>query len=351
MKPLLLVAALLATPLFAADPVRVTVLPAVPLIEEGKSGQLLNFDFLLENGGSETLEIAEIEMTLLGPDDALVLQRRLGSNGDSIATVPNRVLEPGKKLVVFNPFPDFEPELELTKLRYDITFANDTKTTVLVTPRPYRTKTPLIVPVPGRSFVHDGHDALSHHRRLDVTGGMTTALGITSNMTRYASDFCVTDAKGKMWKTDGAKPEDWYGFGTPIVAPGDGVVVRASDGMADNVKGGPPAFTMDEVLKNVWLVFGNVVVIDHGNGEFSSLAHMKKGSIAVKTGDRVKQGQAIGAMGMSGDAFLVHLHYQLQSDANFGEGLPSTFHNFKRLTGKGFVDVRRGQIDSGDVIR
>jgi len=107
---------------------------------------------------------------------------------------------------------------------------------------------------------------------------------------------------------------------------------------------------MEEVMKNLYVIFGNHVIIDHGNGEFSLLAHMKKGSVAVKQGDRVKQGEKVGELGFSGDAFLAHLHYELQSDAKLGEGLPSYFRDFKRVVGNRTVAVKEGQIDSGDVL-
>jgi hypothetical protein len=35
------------------------------------------------------------------------------------------------------------------------------------------------------------------------------------------------------------------------------------------------------------------VIIDHGNGEFSLLGHLRQGSLRVKIGDRIRQGQAI----------------------------------------------------------
>ena len=67
----------------------------------------------------------------------------------------------------------------------------------------YSSKSPIIIPMGlfaepwvdrrGRAFVHDGHDYYSHHRRLDVTGGMTTAIGVKTNMTRYAYDFVIVD--------------------------------------------------------------------------------------------------------------------------------------------------------------
>jgi len=328
----------------------ISLLPHTPLIEHGKTNQLINFDFVLENPAAEKVEIVEIEVDVLGPNDTLIAQRRVGENGLSVTTIPNRFIEPKGTLVVFNPLFSFEPDLDLSHLRYKFRFEGGATQTVDVHPKPYATKTNLIVPVPGRVLVHDGHDFYSHHRRLDVTGPMTTALHIDSNVTRYAYDFVVIDEKGKMYRNDGEKNEDWYGFGAPLYAPGAGVVVAAMDGVDDNTKSKPFQPVMEEILKNVYLIFGNHVVIDHGNGEFSLLAHMKKGSVTVKTGDRVKQGQRIGALGFSGDAFLAHLHYELQSDAKFGEGLPSYFHDYKRLVGSKYVAVPTGQVDSGDVL-
>jgi murein DD-endopeptidase MepM/ murein hydrolase activator NlpD len=60
---------------------------------------------------------------------------------------------------------------------------------------------------------------------------------------------------------------------------------------------------------------GNHVIIDHGNGEFSGLHgngefsglhHLQPGSVRVKKGDRVNQGEEIGAFVFSGDTFLPH---------------------------------------------
>ena len=78
---------------------------------------------------------------------------------------------------------------------------------------------------------------------------------------------------------------------------------------------------------------GNYVVIDHGNGEYSALAHFQQGSLAVKAGDRVERGQLLGKMGRSGmGSQLVHVHYQLQSgaDMNDADGLPARFEGFRR---------------------
>jgi peptidase M23-like protein len=338
----------LALVLFA---VSLTTLPPTPLIETTKNGQALNFDLLLENMGDAKVAIAQVEATVLGANDAIVTQRRLAENGDSIATLPQREIEPGAKIVVFNPFAQFEADLALARIRYDVTFDNGEHASVVVAPRAYPGKTNLILPLKGRVFVHDGHDFYSHHRRLDVTGPMTTALGVTENMTRYAYDFTIIDERGRMHRNDGEKNEDWLGFGTAILAPGDGVVVGSASDRPDGTQSKRAQLDGPSVMKDITLIFGNYAVIDHGNGEFSLLGHMKNGSVSVKPGDRVKQGQKIGELGCSGDAMFPHLHYQLQRDAHLGDGLPSYFHGYERFTGSAFVKVTHGSIDTGDVVQ
>jgi hypothetical protein len=337
----------LALVLFA---VSLTTLPPTPLVEKTRSGQALNFDLLLENKSDAKVSITQIEATVLGAGDVMITQRRLAENGSSINTLPQREIEPGGKLIVFNPFHHFESDYPLAKIRYDVTFDSDERAAVVVNPRVYPGKTNLTLPLKGRVFIHDGHDFYSHHRRLDVTGPMTTALGVTENMTRYATDFTVIDESGRMHRNDGNRNEDWFGFGTPIYAPGDGVVVKAAGDRADGSQGKRAPLDRDAVMKDITLLMGNFAIVDHGNGEYSLLAHLKNGSMAVKVGDRVKQGQKIGEMGCSGDAMFPHLHYQLQRDAYLGDGLPAYFRNYKRFNGSSFVKVDRGAVDTGDIV-
>ncbi|HET7435206.1 MAG TPA: M23 family metallopeptidase [Thermoanaerobaculia bacterium] len=351
MKKLLFVALFAVSSVVHAAGITITTLPATPLIEPTKHGQALNFDLLIDNGTSAPIELTEVVMSVLDAKGNVVHQRRLWSNGDSISTIPNRKAEAGEKLVVFNPFPELDPELALSRLRYDLTFDDATVASVTVAPKVYKTKTNLTLPLHARVLVHDGHDFYSHHRRLDITGGMTTALGITSNPFRYAYDFIVVDEKGEMVHGSGEKNEDYLSFGTPVLTTGDGVVVAAENGRADNTKTVRVPMSKEEFLKNPMISSGNYVILDHGNGEFSLFAHMKHGTVTVKAGDRVKQGQTLGVIGWSGDAIFPHLHYQLQSSAGFTEGLPSAFRDVKRLVGASWAPVPSGHVDTGDVVR
>lgn len=76
--------------------------------------------------------------------------------------------------------------------------------------------------------------------------------------------------------------------GTPIVAPGRGTIVLAED-----------------------LYFtGRTVVVDHGAGLLSLLAHLS--SIEVHTGDLVEAGQRIGLVGATGRVTGAHLHWSVR---------------------------------------
>ncbi len=137
---------------------------------------------------------------------------------------------------------------------------------------------------------------------------------------RFACDILML-RDGSSHVGDGRRNEDYHCFGRPLVAPGAGVVVVAVDGIADNVPGHmnpaqPP---------------GNHVVIDHGHGEFSLLAHFRQGSLKVKPGDRVAVGDALGRCGNSGNSSEPHLHYHLQDAAAFGQGvgLPAQFLDYE----------------------
>lgn len=54
---------------------------------------------------------------------------------------------------------------------------------------------------------------------------------------------------------------------------------------------------------------GNLLMIDHGMGLNSAFLHLSR--IDVKVGDRVRQGQPLGAIGMTGRATGPHLHWAL----------------------------------------
>jgi hypothetical protein len=334
--------------------VQVRVAPGEVWIEQGAS-QYLNFDFVVRNGGADTLDVTRIEVSVYDAEGGLQVRKLVNDNGvsPSVQTVaPARTFAPGAEGMIFNPFFQFEREVQLARLRYEIEFrargehGATSVVQVSVEPRPYRPKTALAMPVHGRVLVWDGHDFYSHHRRWDFAHPVLRQNCITSNAGRYSYDLVLLGAGDSMHTGDGSDHAQWYGFGAQVRAPAAGRVVAATGEKPDDGEFDIAGLCADELV-----LYGNHVVIDHGNGELSVLAHLRQGSVAVRVGDTVRQGQVVAAVGSSGSSLFPHLHYQLVTGVQHGaEGLPSYFPGVRVRRGTGWAAAPGGQIDSGDII-
>lgn len=190
----------------------------------------------------------------------------------------------------------------------------------------YQTKAPLRLPFSGEWFVFwGGRDAIDNYH-------------VVAPDQRFAYDLLIAK-NGRTHTGSGSQNTDFFCFGQPILAPADGVVVEAVDGIADNTPG----------QMNAAQPAGNQVVLDHGSGEFSFFAHLQRGSVAVQRGARVRTGAMLGRCGNSGHSSEPHLHYHLQNTAEFGRGagLPAQFNHFI-ADGK---PVGRGEPMRGQLIR
>lgn len=61
---------------------------------------------------------------------------------------------------------------------------------------------------------------------------------------------------------------------------------------------------------------GNMIRIEHGNGYQTRYLHLAYNSIKLRVGDKVREGQVIGFMGNTGNAFGAHLHFEVLKDSN-----------------------------------
>ncbi|USG61537.1 M23 family metallopeptidase [Sneathiella marina] len=98
--------------------------------------------------------------------------------------------------------------------------------------------------------------------------------------------------------------------GVPVLAAADGVVSNLRDGVKDQYFEDYPAAVRPRI-KNIGL--GNAVVLTHDDGLKTIYAHMKKNSIAVTKSQKVKRGDIIGYVGLSGLTEFPHLHFQVMS--------------------------------------
>lgn len=57
--------------------------------------------------------------------------------------------------------------------------------------------------------------------------------------------------------------------------------------------------------------YGNMVVIDHGDGVYTRYAHLARFGDGVRKGAAVKLGQPLGPIGQTGAVSITHLHYEV----------------------------------------
>ncbi|MEZ5996293.1 MAG: peptidoglycan DD-metalloendopeptidase family protein [Hyphomonadaceae bacterium] len=121
--------------------------------------------------------------------------------------------------------------------------------------------------------------------------------------------------------TDFAAP-----IGTPILAAGDGTVMRA----------GP------------FSSFGNYVRIRHANGYETAYAHMSRFARGMRAGARVRQGQVIGYVGTTGRSTGPHLHYEVLRRGQQINPMTLRVANGRNLSGRALelFMIERERIDT-----
>src|SRR6266513_4963426 len=176
----------------------------------------------------------------------------------------------------------------------------------------------------------------------------------------FALDIARLGGDGLSHKGDGSRFEDYYAYGTDVLAACDGTVVEAAnDRPEDSTAMQRPDESQEayfarlqkeqagRLAKGMTSVTGNYVMIDHGKSEYSFYAHLQPGSVRIHKGDRVKAGDVIGKLGSSGNSTEPHLHFHVcdKADSLMSAGLPVNFSNVTIQ----WADVPR-PIQSGDIV-
>jgi murein DD-endopeptidase MepM/ murein hydrolase activator NlpD len=189
----------------------------------------------------------------------------------------------------------------------------------------YHDRTKLSFPLHGEWTIYQGGRMVPENEHATTTNE------------RFAYEMVQLNT-GQMFTKNGLTNEEWFAFGQPVVADANGTVVKVMGDYVDNAPYHP-----DAEAKH-----GNVVVIDHGDGEFSVYSHLKRGSVTVKSGDQVKAGERIAEVGNSGDSQFPRLEYSLQNSAelNGSNGLPAVFEHL-RVNGRHAKNV---ELVRGDVV-
>jgi Peptidase family M23 len=331
------------------------ILPACVYVEQGATGQYLNFDLRFNNSTSAAYRLTSIELEVFDHTGARVVRRLLDEQyglRPPIETIPDRVVPAGGSLRVFNPLHTFAPDVELGTVRCTCELehhlpvpegnlpddwsemlehaqragampAGGVETLVAeASPAEYEQKTKLYLPLTGRVLVAEGHDFLSPHRRIDPEHPLAAGMGMRANSGRYADDYSVA-----------GEDREPAGFGATARSPGAGTVLAAMGDVPDNTPTADGVEMPPPPPDPMAAIFGNYVLIDHESGEFSILGHLQHGSVGVQAGDSVDAKRLIARLGLSGNTDFLHVHYQVQDgpDVRLAEGLPVRFEGLGPL--------------------
>ncbi|MFF7748693.1 M23 family metallopeptidase [Streptomyces sp. NPDC007971] len=173
---------------------------------------------------------------------------------------------------------------------------------------------PLRFPLDGTWYVLQGGGRLiNHHADVPEQRGALdlVALGPHGTRTRPGHDLTAYAA-----------------YGRPLHAPCHGQVVSAATTFPDQRPGEiryePP--------------YGNHVFLDTGS-EIIKMAHLRPGSVTVKPGDVVEEGQLLGEVGNSGNTTEPHLHLHAERDGVGLDlrftGVRGRFYRGRRIRGDG----------------
>lgn len=183
-----------------------------------------------------------------------------------------------------------------------------------------------------------------------------------------AKDFVAVDASGKPYKLSGfvrhvfwrLNVADVFAWEKKVFAPFDGVIVEAVNSCEDREK----LNIFRDVIYTLVLAprqkpndatffLGNHVIMQSDKGIYALFAHLRKDSIAIQQGERVKAGEAIAAIGNSGNTIQPHLHFQLTKDSDpfTAIPLPFVFAGFDKKEGRSWKREQLALPRNGQVFR
>jgi murein DD-endopeptidase len=295
----------------------------------------LTYELHLTNFAPAGLVLERLEVTdangggsVLADLDAAELGQRLYRPGAGAGSTDARLIDPGMLGVVYLELTT-EPGAVPQVLEHHLTFhpaGEAQESTVLQGARvTIEAERPVVVAAPLRggpwAAVHDASWPRGHRRYIYAVVGEATIPA------RFAIDWILLDDQGLPVGGDEDAVDNWLGYGADVFAVADGTVVAARDDVAET------ALVSEHPDHPIEDATGNYVAVDIGRDRIAFFEHLKPGSVHVQAGDRVRQGQVIGALGFTGQSTGPHLHFHV-ADRNSplgAEGVPFVLDEFKLL--------------------
>jgi len=288
------------------------------LVYELKLTNASSFPWQLESLKVFTAKGDKIPLLTWKGDELLKRMELLG------ARRPTRRLEPSQTAIVWIPLKLASAKEIPSRLIHHLELSSEKRSlTETGGEVEVSREAPIVVHAPLRGdrwIAADGCCESTRHVRalLPVEGRLVTAQ-------RFAIDWERMGEGKTIYKGDPLKPESYFCYGETIYAVADGKVAGAFDGLPNQVPGKLPEGLKPEEAD------GNHVIQEIAPGRFALYAHMIPGSVKVKAGQTLKQGQEIGWVGNSGNSSAPHLHFHVMDgpEALGSNGLPYVLSQFE----------------------
>jgi murein DD-endopeptidase len=236
-------------------------------------------------------------------------------------------VEPGQRAVLFMDF-ILPTNTAVAPIRQHLHYAaaNGEVHTVQLSDTPLQSNArPSLIGPPLRGgpwvAIHNASWPRGHRRVFYTVAGHARLPG------RFAVDWVKLDDSGRMTKGDPDLTAQAYGYADDVLAVDNATVAAVRDGMDE------PARISQRTTHQPDEDAGNYVALQLPDGRFAFYEHLKKGSIRVAKGDKVRTGDVIGALGFSGESTGPHLHFHVANSSSplDAEGLPFEIRRFRIL--------------------
>jgi murein DD-endopeptidase len=307
------------------------VVPVAPSPVVMHGAEHLFYELHLTNFSADRLALSRLQVTsqesgaVLAEFSGRALEARMAQVRPSADQ--DAVIAPGRRTVVYVEFA-MPSGTDSGRLFHRLEYTVDGAAQVFATEgAAFAIGTPAVVIGPPLAAgpwvaVHSAEWPRGHRRVLYTIDGRARIPG------RFAIDWVKVNSQGgKVARGDPDVPANHLGYGADVIAVADATVAAARDDMQEmpTVSGNRRHPLAD--------ASGNFVALELGRGRFAFYEHLKPGSVRVRTGDAVKRGHVLAALGFTGDSTGPHLHFHV-ADAPSplgGDGMPFAIDRFELL--------------------
>ena len=296
--------------------------PFAPVLADSGGARQLAYELHLTSFAGRSIAIERI--TVLDADGATLgmaegegltgWMGRVGPRG----TADMRTVPPGARAIVYFNLPIARALPATLVHRIDFHFAEgDDRTPRQLTgpAMPVDPRPPVILGPPLRggpwAAVYAPGMERGHRRVIYATEGAARIPG------RFAIDWIRLDEGGRPAPEGATRLDQFHGHGAEVLAVADAIVAAVRDDMTE-------AGTLDAVPRvSIGDASGNYVALDLGGDRYAFYEHLQRG-IPVRRGQRVRRGDVIGRLGLTGQGSEPHLHFHVANANSLlgADGLP-----------------------------